>query len=118
LPDSCGFNKYSFLFFHSKKLMKSNGNLRGTTNAFGPEDMLRKATKLPPLKKSGKEKRSFYRELDEDDDDFDLQSYQQRESVLDYYDDGEEDGEDEWLDEEEESGFEEDLDEEEEDWEE
>lgn len=85
---------------------------------------MHKATKLPPLKKSGKEKQSFYRELD-DDDDLDLKSLHKRESVLDYFDDDEEtddeeiDEEEDWYDEdEEESGFEEDWDEGDEDWEE
>ena len=40
-------------------------------------------------KKSGKEKRAIYSRLDEDDDD-ELLSFKKRESVLDYFDDGEE----------------------------
>ena len=100
--------------------MKSNGNLRQAADSLGPEDTLRKATKLPPLKKSGKEKQSYYRELDGDEEeDTDLKFLHKRESVLDYFDDGEEEETEEWYDEdEEESGFEEDWDEGEEDWEE
>ncbi|MDL2230604.1 hypothetical protein LJB87_02290 [Alistipes sp. OttesenSCG-928-L06] len=105
--------------------MKSNGTPRVTTDSFGPEDTLRKAAKLPPLKKSGKEKQSFYREMEEDDDDFDLKSLHKRESVLDYYDDNDEDTEDEWeeMDEDDADDLDEDWeeewteDEEEEDWE-
>ena len=100
--------------------MKSNGNLRKAADSFGPEDTLHKATKLPPLKKSGKEKQSYYRELDDDEEDLDLKALHKRESVLDYFDDAEEDPDaEEWYDEdEEESGFEEDWDESDEDWEE
>lgn len=74
--------------------MKLNETLRKKNDQFGPEDKLRKATKLPPLKKSGKEKQSFYRALEDDDEDLDLKSLRKRESVLDYYDDGEDDWED------------------------
>lgn len=80
--------------------MKSNKGLRASSDVFGPEDLLRKAAKLEPIKKSGKEKRAFIRELD-DDDDFDLKQLHKKESVLDYFDDGSEvddgvDNEDEW----------------------
>ena len=79
--------------------MKSNNDLRGR-NGFGSEDLLRKAAKLEPIKKSGKEKHAMARELDEEEDDLEL-NFHKRESVLDYYDDGEEeadfaDTEDEW----------------------
>jgi len=94
--------------------MKSNGTPRVATDSFGPEDVLRKATKLPPLKKSGKEKKSFYREVEEDDDDLDLKLLHKRESVLDYYDDEEEDGD--WDEEEDGSEFDEDWDEDEEEY--
>ena len=62
--------------------MKPNGNLRKGS----PEETLRKAVKLAPMKKSGKEKQSFYRELDEEDDPL---VPLRRESALDYYDDNE-----------------------------
>ncbi|MCD8185338.1 MAG: hypothetical protein LUD68_02450 [Rikenellaceae bacterium] len=89
--------------------------------------------KLAPVKKNGKEKRSFYRELEDDDDELDFTA-SKRESVLDYYDDedGDEDwdqaagddsdeeepGQFEWSEQDETSGFEEDFDVAEEDWEE
>jgi hypothetical protein len=80
--------------------MKPNGNLRKDT----PEDTLHKTVKLSPIKKSGKEKQSLYRELDKEGD---LTLLPRRKSVLDYYDDvdeqgwdtPEEDEEDEDLDE-------------------
>lgn len=90
--------------------MKSNKDLRGKAGAFDSGDLLKKAIKLEPIKKSGKEKRSFIKELDEDED-VDLMPLKKRESVLDYIDDGEEDSEEDdedvdddedWEDEEEE----------------
>lgn len=68
--------------------MKSTNDFRVKSGAFDPEDLMKKAKKLDPIKKSGKEKRAFYSELDEDDDE-DLSSYRKRESILDYFDDGE-----------------------------
>lgn len=74
--------------------MKSNDHLRGNAASGGAEDTLRKAAKLEPIKKSGKEKRAYIRELD--DGEIEL-SYRKRDSVLDYFDDGEDtDTEDEW----------------------
>ena len=64
--------------------MKFNRDLRGADTA---EDLMKKAVKLDPIKKSGKEKRSFIDEID-DDDEVDLGKYR-RESALDYLDDGE-----------------------------
>ena len=90
--------------------MKSNGNFRKGPESFGPEDALQKAAKLAPAKKSGKEKQSLYRSLDEgNDEDYDFKSLQKRESILDYYDDGI-DTEDEWeeMDEDDASDLEED----------
>jgi hypothetical protein len=79
--------------------MKSTGNLRSSGH-FGAEEASHKATKLPPLKKSGKERHSLYRELDQaDDEDEELRLLNKRESALDYYDD--EDTEELWDDEEE-----------------
>ncbi len=66
--------------------MKSNGNLRANAASGGAEDTLRKAAKLEPIKKSGKEKRAYIRELE--DGDLEL-SFHKRESVLDYFDDEE-----------------------------
>ena len=80
--------------------MKSNGNLRANAASGGAEDTLRKAAKLEPIKKSGKEKRAYIRELD--DGDLEL-SFQKRDSILDYFDDAEDtdtedDWEEDWLD--------------------
>ncbi len=52
------------------------------------EDALKKAVKLPPMKKSGKERHYLYNELD-DEEDPEL-DYRERESILDYFDDEEE----------------------------
>ncbi len=59
-----------------------------------------KTTRLNPIRKSGKEKRSFLREIEEEDDLEILSGYRKRESVLDYFDD--EDPDEEPEDEEEE----------------
>lgn len=75
--------------------MKSNNALRGQTEVFGADDLLKKATKLEPVKKSGKEKRSFINSLDEDEEDIEL-LLQKKESILDYFDDGEEEDDEEW----------------------
>ncbi|MBE5032404.1 hypothetical protein [Gallalistipes aquisgranensis] len=69
--------------------MKSTKDFRGSREAFDSGDTIRKAVKLAPIKKSGKERHTLYGELDEEDDP-DLTSYKKRESALDYFDDGEE----------------------------
>ena len=69
--------------------MKSPHVFRNKAHDSEPEDSLKRAAKLEPIKKSGKEKRAIYSRLDEDDDD-ELLSFKKRESVLDYFDDGEE----------------------------
>lgn len=82
--------------------MKSNKDLRGQAGAFGTEDLLKKATKLEPIKKNGKDKRVFINDLDNDED-IDLKQIKKKESVLDYFDDDpdrEDDEEDEDWDEE------------------
>ena len=48
-------------------------------------DELRKAKRLEPIRKSGKERHSLYRSIDEEDDE-DLLGTTRRESVLDYLD--------------------------------
>lgn len=50
-------------------------------------DELRKAKRLDPIRKSGKERHSLYRSIDEEDDE-DLLGTTRRESVLDYLDEG------------------------------
>lgn len=92
--------------------MKSNGNLRKAADAFGPEDTLRKAAKLAPAKKNGKEKRSFYRELD-DDEESSLGVRPKPDSTLHYYDDEEDEA---WYDDDE-SDLDEEWDENGEEWE-
>lgn len=74
--------------------MKFNNGFRERGTNAGTDEV-KKAVKLTPMKKSGKEKHSLYKNLDEDEDDLDLISYKKKESVLDYYDDGDEDYEDE-----------------------
>lgn len=51
-------------------------------------DELRKAKRLEPIRKSGKERHSLYRAIDDDDEVEEL--LPRRESVLDYLDDEEE----------------------------
>ncbi len=55
---------------------------------------MKRAAKLDPIKKSGKERHALYSRLD-DDEDFELQSLRKRESAFDYFDDGEEEIEEE-----------------------
>ncbi|MCC8087856.1 MAG: hypothetical protein LIO79_01080 [Rikenellaceae bacterium] len=76
--------------------MKSNKNPRGQ-QGFDAGDLMKKAVRLDPIRKSGKEKMSFKNVINEEEDDIDLMSYKKKESVLDYFDDGEED-EEEWED--------------------
>ena len=52
-------------------------------------DELRKAKRLDPIRKSGKERHSIYRSIDEEDDE-NLLGTTRRESVLDYLDDQDE----------------------------
>lgn len=69
----------------------------------GSEDTTKKATKLEPIRKSGKERHTLFKTLDQDDEDAELNALRKRESILDYIDDGEEeeDLDDEDLDEDE-----------------
>lgn len=53
-------------------------------------DELRKAKRLEPLRKSGKERHTLYSQYEEEDDEEDYRSYARRESALDYFDDEEE----------------------------
>lgn len=55
-------------------------------------DELRKATRLDPIRKSGKERHSLYRSIDEEDDE-NLLGTTRRESVLDYLDEGDDEEE-------------------------
>ena len=49
-------------------------------------DELRKAKRLEPIRKSGKERHSLYNTLDEEDEDEAYSPLVKRESVLDYLD--------------------------------
>lgn len=73
--------------------MKSNNDFR--SQVANIQDAGKKAVKLEPIRKSGKEKHTLYKGLshpqDEDDEDFDLSSIRKRESILDYMDDSDED---------------------------
>ena len=55
-------------------------------------DELRKAKRLDPIRKSGKERHSLSRSIDEEDDE-DLLGTTRRESVLDYLDEGDDEEE-------------------------
>ncbi len=95
--------------------MKSNNVFRTKGHDREPEDTTKKTVKLPPIKKSGKEKHALYGSLDEDDDL--APEYSGRESVLDYFDDDDEQSDDEQFDDEQEDDWEEEYeDEDEEDW--
>lgn len=67
--------------------MKSN---TVTRPIFNSEDSTRRANKLTPNKKSGKERHNLYSHIEEDqDEELDL-SYKKKESVFDYFDDQQE----------------------------
>lgn len=55
-------------------------------------DELRKAKRLDPIRKSGKERHSLYRSIDEEDDE-NLLGTTRRESVFDYLDEGDDEEE-------------------------
>lgn len=55
-------------------------------------DELRKAKRLDPIRKIGKERHSLYRSIDEEDDE-NLLGTTRRESVLDYLDEGDDEEE-------------------------
>ena len=70
--------------------MKSNQNFRHKVRETKSEDLLKRAAKLEPLKKSGKEKRTIYSRLDEEDEDAELLALRKQDSIIDYFDDGDE----------------------------
>jgi len=70
--------------------MKSEKNFRGRPDGHRDSEDLRKAVKLDPIRKSGKERHSLYDELDEDAEAFELDTFRKRESILDYFDESEE----------------------------
>jgi hypothetical protein len=67
--------------------MKSNKEFRSNESIKEPDDAP-KNLKLAPIKKSGKDKHFLYND-DDDYDDLD-EGYSKRESILDYFDDEEE----------------------------
>ncbi len=69
--------------------MKSQNDFKLKERVQDSEDAIRKPAKLEPVHKSGKERHSLYDGLDDEDEEPDYRS--KRESVLDYFDDGEED---------------------------
>ncbi len=71
--------------------MKAVKSTRFNDDNFAGETPKR-GTKLAPNKKSGKERHHLYQSLEaQDDDDFDDFEFKERESILDYLDDEEED---------------------------
>lgn len=73
--------------------MKTTKDFRSKARSFHSEDLLRKSTKLEPIRKSGKERHVLYSTLGEDEEeDMELIALKKRESVLDYLDDSQEDG--------------------------
>ena len=52
--------------------MKSNRGFRHKASDGGSEDLLRRAAKLSPIKKSGKDKRTIYSQMDDDEADAEL----------------------------------------------
>ncbi len=69
--------------------MKSHTDFKLKESVVDPDDAIRKPAKLDPARKSGKERHSLYDGLGDDEDE-ELDYHAKRESVLDYFDDGEE----------------------------
>jgi len=70
--------------------MKSEKNFRGKPDGNHDSEDLRKAVKLDPVRKSGKERHSLYDELDEETEELEFDAFRKKESILDYFDDEEE----------------------------
>ncbi|MEG1649644.1 MAG: hypothetical protein RR277_07125 [Rikenellaceae bacterium] len=64
--------------------MKTNKDFQTKSKTLGAEDLLRKAAKLDPIKKSGKDRHRVFASNDDDDD---IIIPRHKESVLDYFDD-------------------------------
>jgi len=79
-------NQLAYPFIRFILAMKTVRNFRpsGTTDG---EEVFKRATKLAPNRKSGKERRSLYAQID-DEEDAAFGCGSKRESVLDYFDDG------------------------------
>lgn len=67
--------------------MKSKRDFRERGVFNEADDTTRKATKLDPIRKSGKERRNYGRMDDDDDDGMEYRT--KRESAFDYFDDTE-----------------------------
>lgn len=78
--------------------MKSQKDFRTQPNVSA--DTLKKAVKLEPIRKSGKEKHTMFKGLenDQDEDELEYQSLKKRESVLDYMGDDDEEEDEDQLD--------------------
>lgn len=72
--------------------MKSQKGPKVSGYTSDTEDVIRKPAKLEPVRKSGKDKITFHGKFDDDVDELDEDfGYRKRESVLDYFDDGDDD---------------------------
>ena len=69
--------------------MKADRNFHRNGSA-DAEEVFKRATKLAPNRKSGKERHSLYTQFDEEEEDAAFGYKAKQESVLDDYDDGEE----------------------------
>lgn len=69
--------------------MKSQKGLKVKEHPSDSYDVIRKPAKLEPARKSGKERHSIFGIIDDDADELE-EEFRKRESVLDYFDDGEE----------------------------
>ena len=74
--------------------MKSTHVFRNSDRKADSEDSLKRAAKLDPIRKSGKDRHAMFSQLD-DEDDPEWLALKKRDSVLDYFDDGEPDEESE-----------------------
>ncbi len=92
--------------------MKATKDFRSRGNDFGSEDSMKRASKLDPIRKSGKERHVLYSQIDEEED-MELIRVRKKDSILDYFDDDEEDRDDDLEDEWDEDEWDEEEDEEE-----
>ncbi len=69
--------------------MKTTKDFRSRGGNFGSEDSLKRAAKLDPIKKSGKDRHVMFSQIDEEED-MELIRVRKQASILDYFDDGEE----------------------------
>ena len=68
--------------------MKSEKSFRERSKGnHGPEDLIRKAVKLEPIRKNGKGRHSRYHALEEEADEAGFDTFRRGESIFDYFDD-------------------------------